>query len=70
MGRIAVDEANSDVKLYYTNKNNSESVLLTQTKVTGELEPTATAILGTMNNNMAEIITTEPNRSIRWQENG
>jgi outer membrane lipoprotein-sorting protein len=70
LDRIAVENANSVVKLYYVTEDNLEMVLLTQTKVTKELEPAATAILGTVNDNKAEIITTEPNRSIRWQEKG
>jgi len=70
LDRIAVDKAEATVKLYYVAKDKSGTVLLTQAKAAGELEPASEAILGTVNNNKAEIITTDPTSSIRWQEGG
>ncbi len=70
LDRIAVDKAEATVKLYYVAKDKSGTVLLTQAKAAGELEPASEAILGTVNNNKAEIITADPTSSIRWQEAG
>lgn len=70
LNRIAVEKDNTTVKLYYATGDSAETILLTQAKTAGELVPSSTAILGTVNNNEAEIITTEPTRSIRWQEDG
>jgi outer membrane lipoprotein-sorting protein len=70
LDRIAVEEANSVIKFYYVSKDKVETILLSQSKIKGKLELAATAILGSVNHNKAGIITAEPNRSIRWQEEG
>lgn len=70
LNRIAVDRDNAAVKFYYSTGDSADTVLLTQVKTTGELVPSSAAILGTVNNNQAEIITAEPVKSIRWQEGG
>lgn len=68
LNRIAVEKDQGTVKLYYSAEG--DTVLLTQSKAAGELVPSSTAILGSVNQNKAEIINSEPDRSIRWQEDG
>lgn len=70
LNRIAVEKNNAKVNLYYSNGNSAETILLTQVKTTGKLVPSSAAILGTVNNNDAEIITGEGTKSIRWYEDG
>lgn len=70
LDRIAVDKEKAEVKLYYSTENSAETILLTQSKVVGKFVPSSAAILGTVHNNEAEIITAESTRSIRWQESG
>lgn len=60
----------SAVKLYYNKKDNNKKVVIMQSKVSNPLSPVAGAILGTVNHNQAEIITSDPTLSIRWQEQG
>lgn len=70
LDRIAVEKEKEAVKLYYCTEDSAETILLTQSKAVGELVLSSVAIIGTVNNNEAEIITTESTRSIRWQEGG
>lgn len=70
LNRIAVEKDNAMIKLYYSTGDLADTLLLTQSKTAKELVPSSMAILGSVNNNEAEIITTEPTRSIRWQEDG
>lgn len=69
LNKIAVENNNTVVKLYYTSKDGADVILFTQTRNIEEFSPAFTAILGTVNHNQAEIITMEPVKSIRWQEN-
>jgi len=70
LNRIAVERDRAAVKLYYSNNDTANTILFTQSVITGELAPSSAAILGTVNHNKAEIITAEPDKSIRWQEGG
>jgi len=70
LSRIAIENQNSVVKLYYVQNEGTDTILFTQTKEVDEFLPASTAILGTINNKQAEIITAEAVKSIRWQENG
>lgn len=70
LNRIAVEKDHETVKLYYSARDLAGSILLTQSKTAGELVPSPMAVLGTVNQNKAEIINSETNRSIRWQEDG
>ena len=70
LNRIAIENHNTVVKLYYTQNKGMGTILFTQTKEMNEFLPAPTAILGTINNKQAEIITAEAVKSIRWQENG
>jgi len=70
LNRIAVERDRAAVKLYYSTNDSVNTILFTQSEITGELSPSSAAILGTVNHNKAEIITAEPDKSIRWQEGG
>ncbi|MEY8355504.1 hypothetical protein AALB39_19390 [Lachnospiraceae bacterium 54-53] len=70
LNRITVEKDNAAVRLYYSNGNPADKIAVTQAKAAGELVPSFAAILGSVNDNRAEIITGEPARSIRWQEGG
>jgi|GEM_PF-4347267 len=70
LNRIAVERDRAAVKLYYSSNDSANTILFTQSEITGELAPSSAAILGTVNHNKAEIITAEPDKSIRWQEGG
>jgi len=60
----------SAVKLYYNSKDISKKVVIMQSKVSGDLKPDSRAVLGTVNNNQAEVMISSPTSSIRWQEKG
>jgi len=68
LNRIVVEKEQGAVKLYYS--AGEDTILLTQSKAAGALVPSSMAILGTVNQNKAEIINSETDRSIRWQEDG
>ncbi len=70
LNRIAVEKDRAAVKLYYSTGDSAYAILLTQSEASEELAPSSAAILGSVNHNKAEIITGEPVRSIRWQEDG
>jgi len=70
LNRIAVEKDRAAVKLYYSTGDSAYAILLTQSEASEELAPYSAAILGSVNHNKAEIITGEPVRSIRWQEDG
>ncbi|GLC82186.1 LolA family protein [Lacrimispora brassicae] len=70
LDRIAVEKDHAAVKLYYSAGDTANTILLIQSETTEELVPSSAAILGTVDHNKAEIITTEPARSVRWQEDG
>ncbi len=70
LDRITVEKDRAAVKLYYSAGDSADTILLTQTKTSEKLVPSSMAILGSVNDNEAEIITAEPTRSIRWQEDG
>lgn len=70
LDKITVEKDKEAVKLYYSTSDSTETILIIQAKMTEKLVPYSTAILGTVKHNEAEIITTEPTRSIRWQESG
>ena len=70
LNRITVEKDHGAVKLYYSAGDTADTIVLTQSKAAGELVPSSMAILGSVNQNKAEIVTSEPDRSIRWQESG
>ncbi|MFT4106719.1 MAG: hypothetical protein QM657_13255 [Lacrimispora sp.] len=70
LNRIAVETDHEAVKLYYSAEDSMNSILLIQSRAAGELAASSVAILGSVNQNKAEIINSEPDRSIRWQEDG
>lgn len=67
---IAVVKNLSAIKLYYNNEMNNKKVVVVQSKVSGDFIPESGAILGSVGENQAEIITTDLSSSIRWQEQG
>jgi hypothetical protein len=70
LDKIAVDKNLSAIKLYYSSTNQKNTVVLQQSKSAGEFVPNSAAVLGTVNNNKAEILTAGTSPSIRWQQQG
>jgi outer membrane lipoprotein-sorting protein len=68
--RIAIQKKESTIKYYYTSKDGSSTVVILQSLAKKEFSPIANAILGTVNNNVAEILTEANAFAIRWQELG
>jgi hypothetical protein len=69
---IAVITDTKTLKLYYGTADPKQTVVVLQTKATAELKPEANAIIGSVNNNTAEILGNYEGvsgiASIRWQE--
>lgn len=69
---IAVITDTKTLKLYYGTADPKQTVVVLQTKATDELKPEANAIIGSVNNNTAEILGNYEGvsgiASIRWQE--
>lgn len=70
LNRIAVEKEHGAIKLYYSNGDLEDTILLVQSEASEALVPSSAAILGAVNENKAEIITIEETQSIRWQEGG
>jgi outer membrane lipoprotein-sorting protein len=70
LDRVAVDQEADLLKCYYTTLDKAKIVLFTQTEAAEEFTPASSAILGTVKEHQAEIITAMPTLFIRWQDNG
>lgn len=69
--KITADENQLQIGLYYFGTDNQNMVVVEQKKAPAEFTPGPTSILGTVNNNQAEILEADTTpSSIRWQESG
>jgi outer membrane lipoprotein-sorting protein len=71
---MAVLTNTNTLKLYYGTSDSKQIAVILQSKATAELKAEANAVIGSVNNNTAEILTNYEGvsgiTSIRWQENG
>lgn len=67
---ISVNIETKAVKLYYNTSDNKQTVIILQSKVKKEFTAASDAILGSVNNNQAEVFAQTEAASIRWQEQG
>jgi outer membrane lipoprotein-sorting protein len=70
LDKIAVEKEQSAIKLYYNTADRKNTVVLRQSKAAGELAAASNAVLGTVNDNKAEILAAAAAPSLRWQEQG
>ncbi|MHB8129422.1 MAG: LolA family protein [Mobilitalea sp.] len=68
--KITIQKNQTEVKFYYYTADQKKTVIVLQSKAKEEFAPDASAILGTVNRNTAEIRTAPGAYSIRWQEQG
>lgn len=69
LDQISIEKDSKAIRLYYRNEQ-QDTLLFLQLKAEEKLKPDPAAILGTVNNNPAEVIHYGTEPSLRWQEQG
>ncbi len=68
--KLAVSKDQTAVSLYYSREDEGKTVVVKQSRATGDLKPAAAAVLARVGASTAEVIINPTANSIRWQEEG